>query len=208
MNGCFIPPSGHSEADVLAAIDHVAVRLAKSMSFGYFAPDDIRQEARIYALELLRKGTYDPSRPLVGYLFTHVKRRLLNLRRNKLFRNDPPCRACADGNHCTGSGPCRAQAEWEQRNARKATLMNSGVTAEAESYRPVIERDSNVEKSAQGNDLAELIDARLPVGLRQDYTKMLAGERVTTGARRRVQEAILDIMDDAGLPLDGLVKEG
>jgi hypothetical protein len=63
---------------------------------------------------------------------------------------------------------------------------------------------SPVETAAEASELERLIDERLPLELRADYLRLKAGSLVVAPRRRQVPEAILDIMDDAGLPLDGL----
>src|SRR5262245_57832295 len=119
-----ILPPGKTEAEVLAAIDKAVNTLAPTYVFGPYDIDDIKQEGRRHAIEVLAKGVYDPTRPLENFLYTHIKNRLINLKRDKLRRNDAPCRRCHDGDPCGGPGSyCATYREWLARNNAKANLM-------------------------------------------------------------------------------------
>src|SRR3954453_8942961 len=85
-------PDNITEADFLAAIEKVVGILASSFAFGYFEVEDIKQQARLFAIEAMKR--YDPSRPLDNFLYAHIKNRLINFRRDKFRRNDPPCLSC------------------------------------------------------------------------------------------------------------------
>src|SRR5262245_32969761 len=63
--------------------------------FGYFDAEDIRQEAVILGLEALEDERYDPERSLAAFLYSHMKKRLVNLYRNTFYRSERPCRCCA-----------------------------------------------------------------------------------------------------------------
>jgi hypothetical protein len=55
--------------------------------------------------------------------------------------------------------------------------------------------DTTVETEAELNHLLDLIDAQLPIELRADYLRLLAGEAVPEPRRERVQSAVQDILD-------------
>jgi hypothetical protein len=201
VTDCIIPPSGYTTDDVLTIIDRCAGMLGSHFSFGYMTPEDVAQEARIYGLELLQKGTYQPGRDLSGYVFQHLRRRLTNLKRNLFHRSDPPCRRCNGGDYCCAPGPCPKQAQWERRNARKATLTGAGFDGTGVGTEPG-GSETEVESAVQANELNELLDANLPVDLRADFLRMKAGEPVTPDRRRHVQEAVLAVLNEAGLSLE------
>jgi hypothetical protein len=197
-------PSGVSEAQVVAAIDAVSTKLAKAFSFGNYAPQDIAQEVAVFSMELLRKGTYEASRPLEPYLLTHARNRLCNLKRNLHHRSDSPCPRCASGKFCCEPGPCQKHAKWADRNRTKANLNRPADLGGVPPDREPMTSESEVDRAVEGIDLEQLIDERLDLHLRADYLRLKGGEVVHAHRRRLVQEAILDILDDAGLPLDGL----
>src|SRR5688500_13353992 len=120
-------PSNMSEAQVLEAIEKTVRLVAASFRFGYFDVDDMRQQARLFALQALDK--YDESRPLENFLYTHIKNRLINFKRDKYKRNDPPCQVC----HGTIPGEstghedgalCARYRAWRKRNLSKQNIMN------------------------------------------------------------------------------------
>jgi hypothetical protein len=186
-----IPP-GKTEKEVLEAIERTVSSLAPQFVFGFYDVDDIKQQGRIYCLELLDKGKYDPARDLAAYLYRHCQRRLLNYKRDRFHRTDPPCRRCAGGDHCSPSGKCDKQVEWEKRNGAKANLMrpldltNAGEKSD--------HRSSDAETEVEIGELLERIDAELPVELRQVYLQMRAGLTVPPARRREVEDAVKAIL--------------
>lgn len=82
-----------SEEELLAAINYVVNSLAGGFVFGWYSREDIEQEARCLALEALSgfdpnfksKGTVEEK--LRSFLFIHIKRRLINLKRDKQGRS-------------------------------------------------------------------------------------------------------------------------
>ena len=77
-------PKGMTEKEVTETINKVADRYAYKFQFGFYTPDDIRQEAFIIAMEAMDR--YDESRPLENFLAVHVKNRLNNFKRDKYYR--------------------------------------------------------------------------------------------------------------------------
>src|SRR5437763_58309 len=88
-------PHGLTEDVVLAAIDNAVNVLARSFRFGIYDVEDIKQEARIMGLEAVPR--WDRKRPLENFLYSHIRNRLINFKRNKFRRNDPPCPKCHQG---------------------------------------------------------------------------------------------------------------
>ena len=77
-------PKGMTKSEVLDVINKICDRYAYKFQFGYFTPDDIRQEAFIIAMDALER--YDESRPLENFLAVHVKNRLNNFKRDRYYR--------------------------------------------------------------------------------------------------------------------------
>ena len=73
-----------TKSEVLEVINRICDRYAYKFKFGYYEPDDIRQEAFIIAVEALER--YDESRPLENFLAVHVKNRLNNFKRDRYYR--------------------------------------------------------------------------------------------------------------------------
>ena len=199
----YIPPSGYSETQVVAAIDKVGRTLAKGYAFGSFAPADIAQEVAVYCAELLAKGKYDPSRPLEGYFMTHARRRLTNLRRDHFRRSDPPCARCDSGNPC-GSGQvfCKRYAVWHSRQEAKSALASNADPGTPVANVALLPGQSSVvEGAAEAGELEQVIDTHLPVELRQDFLLLKGGEPIPKQRRELVKAAVLAALGRAGLTL-------
>jgi hypothetical protein len=199
----FIPPPGLTEADVLQAIERACEHIPRRLLFPGVTEDDLRQEARMYCIELLGKGKYDGRRPLANYLFTHVRRRLLNKKRNEYHRYDAPCATCYAGTPCSPGGFCPKFVAWKKRQDLRARIRQPQVL----DWSPEPVREGDAERAVAGSQLREMIDAELPIEMRVTYLRMLAGVPVQTVDKRRVREKILEIIhgepglaEELGLP--------
>lgn len=201
MPSPFKVPDGHTEQEILAAIEKSVRILAPSFVFGYYSVDDIEQQARLFGLQAVEG--WDTSRPFANFAYTHIRNRLINFRRDKLRRNDPPCRKCHAGQYCTSEGACRHYREWAARNNTKANLMRP-----LDLQRVADERESRTRcesEAEQGVELAELlgrIDAELPVELRSAYLRMREGLSVPRGPRAQVMELVQRVMQCRGARQD------
>lgn len=192
-----IPP-GYTEATVLEAIEKAVNILAPSFVFGYLDLDDIKQIGRVFAMELLEKETFDASRPLANYIYRHLRNRYINLRRDKLRRNDPPCARCHSGNPCGPDGEtCARYAGWLARNNAKANLMRPLDIQHISDEREKRTRsESTVSDDVERAELLEKIDRALPVELRSSYLQMRDGVALPRAKRQLVLDAIHKILGD------------
>lgn len=205
-------PSNVTEAEFLAAVERVAGVLAGKFRFGYHEPEDIVQLVWEYALQVVDK--YDPSRGNIdGFVYRHCHNRISNLRRDQTgARNDPPCSVCHAATTGLGLGHpdgqvCPKYAEWRERNERRKAIsspmsfggVNEGALAGWADSQPT------AESAAVEHELADLIDRDLPPKLRTDYQRLLNGEggEIPLHRRRRVQQAVFDILTEASVELDG-----
>lgn len=197
-------PAGMTEDQVLAIIEKVVIEFAESYTFGYYELDDIKQEARMEAIKALPKydpndSNGNPTRPLANFLFSHVKNRLLNLRRNKYKRTDPPCDLCHNNReHEHDDGHvCKKYLIWKKRNSTKANLTRpltlDGISEEGE---PSIAVDDKVPNMANINELRDMINEKLDPGLRIDYLRILAKEKIPKARRIAVEIAIKEIISE------------
>ena len=72
------------EDELIAIVDKIANRFANTFKFGYHELEDMKQQAWQVALEGLKD--YDGKRPLENFLWTHVRNRLYNFKRDNLKR--------------------------------------------------------------------------------------------------------------------------
>lgn len=193
-----IPP-GHTEQSVLEAIEKAVALLAPSFTFGYFDLDDVKQEARVMAIEVLNKERYNPAMPLPPFLYTHLRNRLVNLRRNKLRRNDSPCDLCHKGSGCGPDGQqCDRYKQWKERNAAKAAIMCAGdLDNVPDEHEKTTRVNSDVLRETAVKELLTKIDQHLPVDLRASFLQMKAGVILPKARREQVEKAVRDILGDA-----------
>ena len=187
-----IYPHKLTEKEVMVAMDKAIALLAQTFVFGYFDSDDIRQEAYIFGLEALPR--YDPSRPLENFLYTHIRNRLINFKRDKYHRTDPPCKICAEhGKHPDGS-ICQKYLTWKKRNASKQNLMRPQDIQTADDSNKSMKMNQSVVDDANILECLELIDLNLDVELRSTYIRMRNGEPVPKTKRIKVEDAIKEIL--------------
>lgn len=196
-------PEGKSEAQVLASIEKCVSILARSFAFGYYTPEDMMQEARLFCLECLPK--FDPTRNLDAFLYSATKHHLINLHRDKFKRADSPCKVCHKSESsggtfkpCTGTEKyCGRYSDWKQRNNSKAKLVNPSniehVTDE-QAERLGFCCQSEAEEACEIKETLELIDLHLPAELRSIYLKMRDGVSVPKDAAKAVTNAVRSIL--------------
>lgn len=193
-----ILPSGCTESMVLASIEKAVNMLAPSFVFGYLTVDDLKQQGTLYALQALSKGKYDPTRPLDNFVYSHIKNRLINYRRDNYRRNDPPCRDC----HAAAMGGgeatfCDRYAAWRERNLRKVNVMRpldlDYISDEGE---PNTRVAATAEDNAKEAELLSRIDEMLDVSLRADYLRLRAGQALPKTRREAVEAAVREILSD------------
>ena len=117
-------PEGMTEEQVLEAIEIVVNRVAPTFKFGYYGIDDIKQEARILALDCLDRYRPSMNKPLTNFLYSHVRNRLINFRRDNYIRNDPPCFECHYNRTHKKTKKCHYYQLWLNRNSSKQNIMN------------------------------------------------------------------------------------
>lgn len=196
-----IPPNNLTEEEFVYAVNRVIALVAPSFVFSYYDFDDISQHCWVEVLKALPK--YDGIRPLENFVFTHCRNRLINLWRDELRRNEPPCRECYEA-HSTGISPaqlshgdgdyCKKFKAWLKRNSTKASLAEPQDIAYANEDNKAIRDKKNIAAEVEFTELLRRIDAELPAELRSTYQRMLAEEKVSTRQRARVAAAIEAIL--------------
>jgi DNA-directed RNA polymerase specialized sigma24 family protein len=193
-----LPPT-MTEAEFVRVLEGVVSGLAHNFVFGFFDIDDIRQQAMVFGIEAMPR--YNPERPLENFLYTHVRNRLINFRRDKYRRTDPPVPAVPHRGgrreHAGRPGLRPKYKKWRARNAAKANLMRPlDIAHIQDEHERNMRTESIVEDTAQTREMLRLIDERLPVELRSAYLRIRAGEhrQVTKQTRDRVEQAVREIL--------------
>jgi DNA-directed RNA polymerase specialized sigma24 family protein len=191
-------PDGYTEQEVLADIEHVTTALAAKMCFGFHEVDDMAQDGVVFALEAMEK--FDPTQShLRTFLYIHVRRRFINMKRNQYTRLTPPCSQCPfrKGEGCAefeDKADCFKYAGWEKRNATKRSLMGSFDASEVRNEETNAMGPSQ-QSDAETAELVAIVDANLPVEMRADFCRMRDGVAVPKHRRDVIEETIRDIID-------------
>ena len=116
------------EDELIAIVDKIANRFASTFKFGYHELEDMKQQAWQVALEGLKD--YDGKRPLENFLWTHVRNRLYNFKRDNYFRPEKPCDRCPllVNDVCTKFKDrleCDLYSRWEKRTEKRKSLMTA-----------------------------------------------------------------------------------
>ena len=180
-------PKGYTEEDFVSIVEGIVNYLAPLFAFAYFDVDDIKQEGFLYALEVLPK--FDPKREskLDNFLFTHIKNRLINLRRDKLSRPNP-CNKCRDCNY-TDKMECEIYRLWIQRNQSKRQLVEAGDTEVETLIDP-----ENVFRSLCIFECVKLLDQNINIRYRKDFIKLIEGCSIPTFRKNRLIEELRILM--------------
>lgn len=195
-----------SEEEVLAAIEQVLNSLSYKWTFTYYDVDDLKQEGFILAMKALQSGKYDPSRPLIPFLYTHLKRRFINLKRDKYQRYETPCKSCVFydkvKDHCNAFDhreECDKWSSWQRRNESKKNIASPidisviDVNNEKNMYNEV-----NAMDESEKQEIFNIIDNNLPISLRESYLRLLYGCKISMKKREEVQTVIIEILREYG----------
>lgn len=200
-------PKGMTEQEVLEAIDRVANGLGHKFRFGYHGLEDMKQEARMEALKAL--DSYDASRgKLETFLWTHVKNRLSNLKRNKFERYDKPCLNCPlkaydpqcleSSNQCTeydDKDDCKPYYNWSKRNFSKKNIMSPvGMQNVKDEHESRMKEDNDIVESIYSAQVIALLDVKIPVALRSSWVKLKNDIKINKPERDKLLLSIRQIL--------------
>jgi DNA-directed RNA polymerase specialized sigma24 family protein len=173
-------PKGMTQNEVLEIINKICDRYAYKFKFGYFEPEDIRQEAFIIALDALDR--YEEGRPLENFLAVHVKNRLNNFKRDKYYRQNK-----------------NNDGKQERLNNSKKFLMEpldiSNIRDESEKNMRL--SDGFIDEIAN-QELLEIIDEHLDTSLRADYLRVRHGAYVPKPRREQISSEVRRILEEYG----------
>lgn len=196
-------PNNVSEEEFLKVLDNISKRLGHKFKFGYHSYDDMYQQAAVFALEGLEK--YDNKRPLENFLWTHVRNRLFNYKRDNYKRPDKPCLTCpffdkhfkCSNNQCTefaNQMECELYKKWYDRNDSKKNIMKP-TTIEDQSL--LRNKDSEDFQDIMGNkELIKKLDEVLQGEHREIYLRLKHGVKVHKSDIKKLQKHIQEIITD------------
>ncbi len=195
------------EKTVVEVLDRIADRFAAKFRFGYHDIDDMKQQARLFALEALPRYT-EGKGPLENFLSVHVRNRLINFKRDNYHRFQAPCLQCPfydpgchkSTNQCAefeDKMECDKWSQWILRNNSKRSIM-APATSENIDYLfgSNSSEESSVSDIVANKELLEYIDEKLPVELRSDYLRLKENLFVSKHRKNKVREAIVQIVEE------------
>ena len=203
-------PANMSEDEVMVIIDKIAQRLAGRFIFGYNDIEDIKQQARLIALEGLE--SYDEGRPLENFLWVHVKNRLCNYKRNNYVRLDKPCDHCPfsaydkSNDICTKFDnflDCEIYATWFNKNESRKNIMNPiGLSCASSDKEENMKSGANPSEIISHKEIIDLIDKNIPNNLRSDWLQSKVGIRLPKPQRFRLFTAISEIFQENDIDVE------
>lgn len=202
--------NGVSEEEFLNVLDNISKRLGHKFKFGYHSYEDMKQQAAIFALEGLEK--YDNQRPLENFLWTHVRNRLFNYKRDNYQRPDKPCLSCIFYDpHCKKSvnqceeyndkTNCTEYQSWNSRNSNKKNIMRPvGIEDLKEQNFPISQLSSknNILELVANEQILKILDENIPSQHRPTYLKLKYGDKVYKNDLNKLLECIRQILKEHG----------
>jgi hypothetical protein len=192
-------PNNVSEEEFLQVLENISNRLANKFKFAYHNTEDMKQQAAIFALEGLEN--YDRSRPLENFLWTHVRNRLFNFKRNNYQRPDKPCYSCPffdaayknSTNQCekyVNKNDCELYKNWTDRNEAKKNIIQPGSIGESNHLAP-----SNTD-SVENKELIDFLDTFVQLEYRENYLKLKHGIKLNKSDLKKLQSHIQNLMEN------------
>jgi len=194
-------PNGVSTEEFLLVLENISKRLAHKFRFAYHSVDDMKQQAAIFALEGLKN--YDKKRPLENFLWTHVRNRLFNYKRNNYQRPDKPCHSCpffdkgckVSINQCekfSNKNDCELYAAWAKRNEAKKNIIQPGYIESNTSFSP----STTIEPLLENKELIKFLDSHIQTEYREIYLKLKHGLKINKSDLKKLQNHITKLMED------------
>lgn len=186
-----------TEEEFLKVLDNISKRLAHKFRFGYHDIEDMKQQAAIFAIEGLER--YDNKRPLENFLWTHVRNRLFNYKRNNYQRPDKPCLTCPlyDPNfknsksQCSkfeNKDDCELYNVWSNRNLAKKNIMQPSYI----DYD--ITNADNFDHNMQRDEIIKFLDLNIQSEYRESYLRLKHGDKISKQQLKKLQAHIQSII--------------
>ncbi len=191
-----IPVKKVDDEELLKVIDIITKKLAYKFKFGYHDIEDMKQQISIFALEGLKN--YDHKRPLENFLWTHVRNRLFNYKRDNYQRPDKPCYSCPlydkTSTLCTkysNKNDCDLYAKWLSRNQNKKNLMHFTGANEVKDYGNIF---SNPSVSIDHLETIKILEEKLSGEYRAIYLRLKNGGKIDKADKNKLLIKIKEIL--------------
>lgn len=196
------------ETEFLRIIDVITKKLGYKFKFGYHQIEDMKQQISVFALEGLKN--YDHKRPLENFLWTHVRNRLFNYKRDNYQRPDKPCLSCPFYDpHCKINSSeceqykdkkdCELYNSWTNRNLVKKNLMHLSTIDEIKDFGNVFSNESvDLLSNISSSEILQLIETHLNGEERSIYLRVKGGAKVTKADMNKLTIKLQQILKDHG----------
>ena len=184
------------ENEFLQIVENISKKLAYKFKFGYHSYDDMKQQISIFALEGLKN--YDNKRPLENFLWTHIRNRLFNYKRDNYQRPDKPCYTCPlwKNSSCTkyaNKNDCELYYNWSKRNENKKNLMHLTTIDEIKDYGNIF-----IDHNVENNEIINIIENNINGEERSIYLKLKNGNKVNKVDMLKLVKKIREILNTHG----------
>lgn len=194
-------PNNVTEEEFLRVLDNISKRLSHKFRFAYHDIEDMKQQAAIFAIEGLEK--YDQTRPLENFLWTHVRNRLFNYKRNNYQRPDKPCLTCPffDKGYKSSNNQCSKYLEkldcdlykaWHDRNEAKKNIVQPSYINDENSLSHKNDLFSNI----ADKEIIDYLDANIDSEYREHYLKLKHGIKVNKQHLDKLKTHIMSLISE------------
>lgn len=180
-------PTFVTEEQFVSAFENVIHKLTSKFTFHVYDKDDIYQEAFIIAAEGVFNYNPNLGVPLESFLYTHLRNRLNNFRRNNYLRRETNCQECRKHNTT-----CQRCEQREKLNLTKKSILEPSSIEN--SNHPLSE--NKLDEQIDMQILLDKIIEKLPVDLVQDFYKIRDGVRINSNKKKRILELIREIAEE------------
>lgn len=198
------------EEDFLQVLEIISKKLIYKFKFGYHEIEDMKQQAAIFAIEGLEH--YDNSRPLENFLWTHVRNRLFNYKRDNYIRPDNVCVSCPffdpqcsnSTNQCSkysNKNDCSIYSQWLNRNNLKKSIMKP---TNIENENNSLKFSKDISDIISNTELIKLIEDNIETKYRETYLKLKGGSKVAKQDLLKLQTHISHILQNKKINGDEL----
>jgi DNA-directed RNA polymerase specialized sigma24 family protein len=196
-----------SEEELLEVINIITKKLAYKFKFGYHDIDDMKQQITVFALEGLKN--YDYKRPLENFLWTHVRNRLFNYKRDNYQRPNKPCLTCpffdphkikshSECEKYNNKDDCSLYNSWTKRNIAKKNLMHftdiESAHKDNEKSDFFIDQNDNSIPNIGHHEILKDIESKLNSEYREIYLKIKNGVKVSKSDITKLVNYIKNIL--------------
>ncbi len=193
-----------TEQEFVEVWKKISKRLGYKFKFGYHSHEDMVQQAAIFAMEGLKN--YDNKRPLENFLWTHVRNRLFNFKRDNYQRPDKPCLNCPfykpKDDKCpsmcsefTNKNDCTLYSSWFNRNDNKKNIMKPLMLDNINENSKEICSDNLIE-SIDNKQIINLIDKNISIKNRPIFLRVTGGSKVPKTELKKLITEIQKILKD------------